>query len=85
MLAVAGLPLFYMELCLGQFSHLGALTVWKISPAFKGKAFMFACMEMSSWLGRSRDHDDGNDNCGKVLHADLACPNMASATFMITY
>jgi hypothetical protein len=23
-----------------------------------------------------------NNNCGKVLHDDLACPNMASATWL---
>jgi hypothetical protein len=26
-----------------------------------------------------------NINCGKVLHDDVACPNMASACYMITY
>ncbi|KAM8972909.1 sodium-dependent proline transporter [Pelodytes ibericus] len=36
MLAICGIPLFYMELSLGQFSSLGPLAVWKISPLFKG-------------------------------------------------
>jgi hypothetical protein len=26
-----------------------------------------------------------NNNCGKVLHDDLACPNMASATWLHTW
>ncbi|XP_064620262.1 sodium-dependent proline transporter-like isoform X2 [Lineus longissimus] len=47
MLALAGLPLFFMELCLGQFSHLGALTVWKISPIFKGIGYASVCI---TWL-----------------------------------
>ncbi|XP_063303968.1 sodium-dependent proline transporter [Pelobates fuscus] len=36
MLAICGIPLFFMELSLGQFSSLGPLAVWKISPLFKG-------------------------------------------------
>ncbi|KAG7465193.1 hypothetical protein MATL_G00173690 [Megalops atlanticus] len=36
MLAICGIPIFFMELSLGQFSSLGPLAVWKISPFFKG-------------------------------------------------
>ncbi|XP_050408843.1 sodium-dependent serotonin transporter [Patella vulgata] len=37
MLVFGGLPLFYMELALGQFQRCGCLTVWKrICPMFKG-------------------------------------------------
>lgn len=36
MLALVGLPLFYMELGLGQFASLGPITIWKLSPLFKG-------------------------------------------------
>ena len=40
MLAVAGVPLFYMELCLGQFNKKGAITTWgRICPLFKGDHF----------------------------------------------
>lgn len=31
------MPLFYMELALGQYNREGAATVWKICPFFKGK------------------------------------------------
>lgn len=38
MLLFGGLPLFYMELALGQFHRCGCLTIWKrICPALKGK------------------------------------------------
>ncbi|XP_041346644.1 sodium-dependent serotonin transporter-like [Gigantopelta aegis] len=37
MLLFGGLPLFYMELALGQYQRCGCLTVWKrICPCFKG-------------------------------------------------
>ncbi|PSN36680.1 Sodium-dependent serotonin transporter [Blattella germanica] len=38
MLIFGGLPLFYMELALGQFHRCGCLTIWKrICPALKGE------------------------------------------------
>lgn len=42
MLVLGGLPLFYMELALGQFHRCGCLTIWKkICPALKGKFVNF--------------------------------------------
>ena len=38
MLFLCGIPLFFMETCIGQFSSSGCLTVFKISPIFKGIA-----------------------------------------------
>ncbi|KAK2168569.1 hypothetical protein LSH36_16g14044 [Paralvinella palmiformis] len=35
-LFLCGLPLFYMELILGQFSSLSPVSVWKLCPLFKG-------------------------------------------------
>jgi hypothetical protein len=44
MLVFGGLPLFYMELALGQFHRCGCLTVWKkICPALKGRVFKCPC------------------------------------------
>jgi solute carrier family 6 amino acid transporter-like protein 5/7/9/14 len=40
MLAIAGLPIFFLELAIGQFSNYGAMAVWKISPAFRGKSMV---------------------------------------------
>ncbi|XP_021362137.1 sodium-dependent proline transporter-like isoform X1 [Mizuhopecten yessoensis] len=36
MLLVAGLPLFFLELCVGQFSSQGPVTAWALSPLFMG-------------------------------------------------
>ncbi|KAM4689167.1 sodium-dependent dopamine transporter [Discoglossus pictus] len=38
-MVIAGMPLFYMELALGQFNREGAAGVWKICPIFKGVGF----------------------------------------------
>ncbi|XP_063289611.1 sodium- and chloride-dependent neutral and basic amino acid transporter B(0+)-like [Pelobates fuscus] len=36
MLALAGLPLFFLECSLGQFSSLGPVAMWKVLPIFEG-------------------------------------------------
>lgn len=36
MLALAGLPLFFMECSLGQFASLGPVSIWRILPLFQG-------------------------------------------------
>jgi len=36
MLGLVGLPLFYLEVCLGQFCSRGAAKCWQFAPIFKG-------------------------------------------------
>ncbi|XP_055642912.1 sodium- and chloride-dependent glycine transporter 2 isoform X2 [Toxorhynchites rutilus septentrionalis] len=36
MLVLCGIPLFFLEVCLGQFSGTGCVTVFKIAPLLKG-------------------------------------------------
>lgn len=36
MLALAGLPLFFLECSLGQFASLGPVSVWRVLPLFQG-------------------------------------------------
>lgn len=35
-LFLCGMPLFFLELCIGQFSGLAPLSVWNVCPLFKG-------------------------------------------------
>ncbi|ERL83689.1 hypothetical protein D910_06366, partial [Dendroctonus ponderosae] len=37
MLVFGAVPLFYMELILGQFNRQGPISLWRICPLFKGK------------------------------------------------
>lgn len=39
MLFLCGIPLFFMETCLGQFSSVGCLTIFRIAPLFKGAGY----------------------------------------------
>ncbi|XP_033754993.1 sodium-dependent dopamine transporter-like [Pecten maximus] len=45
--AVCGFPLYFMELCLGQFSGKSPLVVWCICPLFKG---LGVCMVILSFI-----------------------------------
>ncbi|XP_071446394.1 sodium-dependent serotonin transporter-like [Hetaerina americana] len=46
MLVFGGLPLFYMELALGQFHRCGCLTIWKrICPALKGIGYAICIID----------------------------------------
>lgn len=38
-LMLCGMPLFFLELSLGQFSSLSPLSVWRITPLFKGNGW----------------------------------------------
>ncbi|XP_040179609.1 sodium- and chloride-dependent neutral and basic amino acid transporter B(0+)-like isoform X1 [Rana temporaria] len=39
MLALAGLPLLFLECSLGQFASLGPIEIWRITPLFQGVGF----------------------------------------------
>jgi SNF family Na+-dependent transporter len=47
MVIMVGLPLFLMEVALGQFASLGPIAVWRISPVFKGLGIGMVTV---SWL-----------------------------------
>ncbi|KAI8432723.1 hypothetical protein MSG28_013684, partial [Choristoneura fumiferana] len=50
MLIFGAVPLFYMELILGQYNRQGPITIWKICPLFKGWAFYFLVSSARSEL-----------------------------------
>ena len=37
--AVGGLPMFFLEVGIGQFMSEGGISVWKMCPLFSGKNF----------------------------------------------
>lgn len=45
-----GLPLFYLEICLGQFSGVSSLFVWNMCPLFKGLGYLMVTVSaLMSW------------------------------------
>lgn len=47
-LVLAGIPMFFMELALGQMLTVGGLGIFKIAPLFKGIGY--AAAVMSCWM-----------------------------------
>ncbi|GFQ66109.1 sodium- and chloride-dependent glycine transporter 1 [Trichonephila clavata] len=45
-LVICGMPLFLLEMSLGQFGSLGSIAIWKISPIFKGLGYGMAIVSL---------------------------------------
>ena len=48
MLVLGALPLFYMEVILGQFNRQGPISLWKICPLFKGDIHFQYSLKMTN-------------------------------------
>ena len=45
-LVLVGIPMYFMETALGQFSQLGPLAVWKLSPIGRGIGFAMCTVSL---------------------------------------
>lgn len=36
MLVIAGIPMYFLELALGQYASLGPVGIWNLAPVFRG-------------------------------------------------
>lgn len=54
MLALAGLPIFFLEVSLGQFASQGPVSVWKAIPALQGESSSPLCLLALPSLSPSR-------------------------------
>lgn len=64
MLALAGLPIFFLEVSLGQFASQGPVSVWKAIPALQGECSSPLCLLTLLSLLPSR-----------LREGDLFCPS----------
>ena len=49
MVILAGIPMFLMEVSIGQFMSAGGIKVWNISPLFMGELlYVFICVPFTS-------------------------------------
>lgn len=46
MLFLCGIPLFFMECCMGQFGGTGCITMFRMSPLFKGAGFAIVIVNL---------------------------------------
>lgn len=80
MLVFLGLPLFYMELALGQYQKCGAISVWnRICPVFSGKisSYIFFILIAYVFSFLPKDKTQATDRLLKVskcnIHLIIVC------------
>lgn len=64
MLVVGGIPLFYMELALGQFNRKGAITCWgRLVPLFKGKSLPCNTLKILNYIDAAHLQESVTRSC----------------------
>ena len=58
MLALCGMPVFFMEISFGQFASLGPLAIWEVNPLFKGKdsTYILICHHVIMCISKGYSH-----------------------------
>lgn len=69
MLALAGVPIFFLEVSLGQFASQGPVSVWKAIPALQGEQCLPGGFEGESlaWLHSKGESWKGFSSMGQPL------------------
>uniref|UniRef100_A0A8R1I3T6 Transporter n=1 Tax=Caenorhabditis japonica TaxID=281687 RepID=A0A8R1I3T6_CAEJA len=95
MLMIGGLPMFYMELVLGQFHRSGCIGIWrKVCPLFRGDVFVvlklffkhsqYGALQTRSLGGRSHVGDE-RVQLFRSLFSESHCSIGASLQSFIRY
>ena len=53
MLFLVGLPLFFLDVTISQFSKFGAVDVWKIVPPFRGTVSLQTCLTSKEYISKN--------------------------------
>ena len=53
MVILAGIPMFFLEVSIGQFMSQGGIKVWNISPLFMGKLLLLPCIFVCTMEGKT--------------------------------
>ncbi|VDN16261.1 unnamed protein product, partial [Dibothriocephalus latus] len=93
-MAAMGLPIFFMEFAFGQFASVGPISIWSISPLFKGIGYAMTTVvwlvtvyynvivaQAILYLLASLNSHLPWSTCGNWWNNDITCLDQTSKTF----